>query len=144
MTEENKTPTTNDERIAFLNAKTEQLASEQETELIADYDEALKEWKEKNAPYRVKFKGKIFDIPRNIPFNFSLFYLRYCIKKQDGKTLFVIPDDKQSEFIELMFGPDFLAALEGSGDIDLNFVFEKLVPDIMDKWGYSVKSPKNG
>jgi hypothetical protein len=33
--------------------------------------------------------------------------------------------------------------LEQSDDVELNFVFSKLVPDIMDKWGYSVKNPKN-
>jgi hypothetical protein len=133
----------NEERLAFLNEKAEELSIQQEEELVTDYDAALKEYQTKNKPYKVKFKGQLFDVPRSIPFSFSLFYMRHCIKKQGGTTVFVIPDDKQSEFIERMFGKRFLKVLEQSDDVELNFVFSKLVPDIMDKWGYSVKNPKN-
>ncbi len=133
----------NNERIAFLNEQAEELSIQQEEELVTDYDAALKEYQTKNKPYKVKFKGQIFEVPHSIPFSFSLFYMRHCIKKQGGTTVFVIPDDKQSEFIERMFGKRFLKVLEQSDDVELNFVFSKLVPDIMDKWGYSVKNPKN-
>jgi hypothetical protein len=27
--------------------------------------------------------------------------------------------------------------------VELQFVFSKLVPDIMSKWGYDIKEPKN-
>lgn len=134
---------TNEEKIAFLNAKTEELSSHQEEELVTDYDEALKEYQEENKPHKIKFKGKIFSIPSSMPFSFGLFYMRHCIKKRDGKTIFEIPDDKLSEFIEKMFGKEFLDTLDQSVDIDVNFVVGILIPDIMDRWGYTIAKPKN-
>lgn len=142
MVEEKKLSGTNETRMAFLNAKTVEMAAEQEENLISDYDEALREWQEKNVPYKVRFKGRIFDVPRSIPFSFSLFYMRNCIQKVDGKTLFIIPDDKIAEFIERMFGEEFLSILNQSDDVELAFVVQTLVPDIMDKWGYNVKKAK--
>ena len=133
----------NEERIEFLDTAVEQLTSQQEEELVTDYDQALKEYQEKNRPYKIRFKGKVFEVPCSIPFPFSLFYMRNCIKRQNGKTIFTIPDDKQSEFVEKMFGKEFLSLLAQSDDIELNFVFSVLVPDIMDKWGYNIKKPKN-
>ena len=133
----------NEERLAFLNEKAEELSAQQEEELVTDYDEVLKEYQTQNKPHKVKFKGRVFDVPRSIPFSFSLFYMRHCIKKQGGATVFVIPDDKQSEFIERMFGKKFLEILEQSDDVEMDFVFSKLVPDIMDKWGYNIKKSKN-
>ena len=133
----------NEEKIAFLNDKVNELSSNQEADLVTDYDDALREWREKNAPHKVKFKGRVFEVPRSIPFSFSMFYMRHCIKKVNGRTLFVIPEERQSEFIEKMFGEEFLAVLEQSDDVELQFVFSKLVPDIMSKWGYDIKEPKN-
>ncbi len=137
----NKKLVTNEERLAFLEAKTAEVAALQEGDLVADYDAALQEYQDKNRPYKVKFKGQVFEVPRSIPFAFSLFYMRHCIKKERGKTMFIVPDDKQAEFLEKMFGRKFLAVLEQSDDIELNFIFATLVPDIMGKWGYSVKEP---
>lgn len=133
----------NEDRIAFLNDVAEDMAVQQEEELVTDYDHALKEYQEKNKPYKVRFKGKVFEVPHSIPFTFSLFYMRHCIKRQGGKTVFTIPDDKQSEFIEKMFGKGFLSLLEQSDDVELEFVFNVLVPDIMSKWGFDIKTPKN-
>lgn len=134
---------TNEEKIAFLNTKTEELSQHQEQELVVDYDEALEEYQAQNKPYKIKFKGTIFNIPRSMPFSFGLFYMRYCIKKRDGKTIFEIPDDKLSEFIEKMFGKEFLDILDQSKDLELNFVVGRLIPDIMNNWGYSIVEPKN-
>lgn len=142
MTEKNK-PMTNDERIAFLNKKTEEVARNQEQELVTDYDEALKEYQEQNKPHRIKFKGRLFNIPRSMPFSFGLFYMRHCIKKRNGKTVFELPDDRLSEFIEKMFGKEFLNMLDQSTDVDIDFVVGRLIPDIMDRWGYAVTEPKN-
>ncbi len=137
MTEEAKK--SNEDRIAHLNSKVEEISVHQEEELVADYDAALEEWQHEHKPYKVKFKGHTFEIPRSIPFNFSLFYMKNCVKKQQGKTIFTIPDDKQVEFIEKMFGKKFLELLEKADDVELDFVFSKLVPDIMHKWGYTIQ-----
>ncbi len=141
MTDPVKKLANNEDRIAFLNQKAEEISQNQEEELVTDYDEALQEYKQGSTPHKVKFKGKIFDIPRSMPFSFSLFYMRNCIKKRKGKTVFEIPEDKISEFIEKMFGKDFLDTLNDSDDVELGFVVHRLIPDIMDKWGYNIKQP---
>ncbi|MFA7215376.1 MAG: hypothetical protein WC187_04955 [Bacillota bacterium] len=134
---------TNEQKIAFLNNKTEELSNMQEQELVMDYDEALREYQEENKPYKIKFKGRVFDVPRSMPFSFGLFYMRHCIKKVKGKTVFEIPDDRMSEFIEKMFGAEFLEMLDQSADIEMHFVISKLIPDIMNNWGYTVSQSKN-
>jgi hypothetical protein len=132
----------NKERIAFLNSKTEELAEKQEEELITNYDEALNEYKNKSKPHKIKFKGRIFEIPRSMPFSFSMFYMKYCITRQGGKTIFSIPEERVNEFIEKMFGKGFLKTLNHSDDVDMDFILSVLIPDIFDKWGYGIKTPE--
>jgi hypothetical protein len=131
----------NEERMAFLNEKAEEMAQLQEADLVVDYDEALAEHRQKNKPHLIRFKGKTFEIPRSMPFTFSLFYMRHCIQRKSGKTVFAIPEDRIAEFIEKMFGKDFLETLDQS-DVDFNFVLGRLVPDIMSMWGYKVDDTK--
>ena len=131
----------NKERIAFLNSKVEELAENQEAELITNYDEALKEYKDKSKPYKIQFKGRIFEVPRSMPFSFSMFYMRYCITKKEGKTIFDIPEERVGEFIEKMFGKAFLKTLNYSDDVDMSFILYTLIPDIFSKWGYGIKTP---
>jgi hypothetical protein len=132
----------NIERIAFLESKTEEMAKAQEAELIVDFDEALSEYQLKNTPRKIRFKGRVFEIPRSMPFNFGLFYMRHCIKRREGKVFFEVPDELLGEFITKMFGKSFLEVLDQSDDVDMNFVFEHLVPEIMEGWGYNIKSGK--
>lgn len=134
---------TREEKIAFLNQKTEEVVAKQEKELITDYDEALNEYKLKNKSHKIKFKGKVFDVPSSMPFSFGMFYLKHCIQKKNGKTIFSIPDDKLDEFIERMFGKKFLLELNASDDVELKFVIGELVPDIMAKWGYGINKDDN-
>jgi hypothetical protein len=133
----------NEERIAFLNEKTEELSAEQENELVTDYDKALDEYKNKNKPYKIKFKGKIFDIPRDMPFPFSMFYMRECLHKQNGKVIFGIPEDPAivREFIMKMFGEEFLEELDHHNDVGIRFVVETMGIDILGKWGMGIKKP---
>lgn len=130
----------NSERIAFLDSKTEELAKAQEADLVVDFDEALTEYQLKNAPRKIRFKGQVFEIPRSMPFSFGLFYMRHCIKRREGKVFFEVPEDQLAEFITKMFGKSFLEVLDQSDDVDMNFVFEHLVPEIMEGWGYNIKS----
>jgi hypothetical protein len=51
-----------------------------------------------------------------------------------------VPDEKIAEFIERMFGTEFLELLMAAPDVDMNFVLLKLVPDIFGKWGYGIKT----
>ena len=134
----------NAERLAFLDEKAEELAIAQEEDLVVDYDEALAEYQQKNKPRQIRFKGKVFEIPRAMPFTFALFYMRHCIKRKGGKIIFEIPEDKLGEFITKMFGKEFLEVLDQSDDVDFDFVIGRLIPDIMSSWGYNIKSEAAG
>jgi len=132
---------TNEDRILFLEDKAHEIQQVQQEELTADYDAALKEYETKNKPHLIKFAGEIFEIPREMPFKFATFYFRHCVKKVAGKTQMQVPEDKLYEFIELMFGKKFLYTLEKS-DAGMNFVFQKIVPDIMKMWGHDIDTSK--
>lgn len=132
---------TNEERVALLNSKTEELVAEQEAELVTDYDQALREYRLENTPYKIKFKGRVFEVPRSVPFAFSMFAARHCMVSRGGKVIFEIPDDKMAEFIQLMFGKAFLELLEESEDVDMNFIGTRLIPDILRKWGMEINAP---
>jgi len=123
-------------KIDFLNEKHAELIENQEQELILDFDEALKEYKTKIPTFKIKFKGEFYNIPTEMPFSFSMFYMRNCLVTRNGKTVFEIPDDKFKEFISLMFGTKFLAQLEKveNDDVTFNFVIGKMIPEIMEKW----------
>lgn len=132
----------NQERIAALNRAAQAESQAQADNLVIDFDNALKEWKGKGAPHKVKFLGRTFDVPREKPFAYALFVSRHCIKKVDGKTMFVVDDDKVEEFYRLMFGDEFLEALLES-NVDYQFVMDNIVPSILSLWQTPLKKGKN-
>lgn len=127
----------NDERILFLNQAAEELARRQAENLVADYDAALAEYRDKNRPFVVRFGGRNYELPRSMPFAFTMFYLRHCLQRRGGRTVFEVPDDRLGEFLTLMFGRRFARDIETSG-VEVNFVMSRIVPDIMGRWGLSV------
>ena len=137
----------NRDKLNLLTEKTNEVIAVQETELVVNYDEALNEYHKQNKPHKIQFLGNVFEIPNSMPFAFGMFYMRNCIKKVNGKTIFAVPDDLLDEFLILMFGPKFVTLLT-EGAVELEFVFSTLVPDIMDKWGYNIEKTdtlvKNG
>jgi hypothetical protein len=126
---------TNDEKLALLDEKLEELKADQEKDLLLDFDNAIKEKQAK--PLTIKFQDEIFEIPASMPFNFSTFFFRYCYKKLNGKIKIEVPEDRMIQFIELMFGKKFVTALERS-TITVDMVFDTLASTILDKWGYSI------
>jgi len=132
----------NEERLAYLNTKQDEIAVRQEGELLIDFDKALEESKEEQI--KVKFLNKYYQVPTSMPFNFSIFFLRNCYKKVNGKMTVVVPDEYLVKFITMMFGNDFMTALENTKDvrITMGIVFSKIVPAILDKWGYNVDTTK--
>lgn len=132
----------NEERLAYLNSKQDEIAVRQEGELLIDFDKALEESKEEQI--KVKFLNKHYQVPASMPFNFSIFFLRNCYKKVNGKMTVVVPDEYLVKFITMMFGNDFMTALENTKDvrITMGIVFSKIVPVILDKWGYNVDTTK--
>ncbi len=132
----------NQERINQLNEKVEEIKERQESELTYDFDEALKEYAASKNKLTIRFLGKIYELSSRMPFNFSTFFLRYCYKKIDGKMVVILPEDKVLRFIELMFGREFLTALERSNNVNvsLDFVTNNIIPNILNSWGYETNS----
>jgi hypothetical protein len=128
----------NAERIDYLNRKHEEITNRQEGELLLDFDKALDE--ENVKLLKIKFMGKVFELPAEMPFSFSTFFMRYCLKKKGDKILFDIPENRIIEFINQMFGNEFVNCLNKTKDkrISSIFVFRKIVPQIMKKWGQDI------
>jgi hypothetical protein len=129
----------NNKRLAFLNEKQDEMAQRQENGLVLDFDQALKE--AKHETLTIKLLKESFELPAEMPYSFSMFFLRHCYKKIKGKWVVIMPDDKMTQFLDLMFGQRFLNFLESSKNqnISINFVFKKIVPEILDKWGYGLE-----
>lgn len=132
----------NEKRLKTLDKKFEEIKERQESELTCDFDKALEEFSKEEESFTVRFLGKIYELPSSMPFNFSTFFLRYCYKKVDGKMVIVMPEDKILTFIKLMFGGEFLAALEQAKNpkINMKFISNKIVPIVMKQWGYDVNN----
>lgn len=128
----------NEEKIDFLNKKTDEIGKAQENTLLVDFDQALEE--EKEETLTIKILGEYYILPGKMPFNFSTFFLRNCYKKIKGKQQFVMEENQIVPFLELMFGKKFVKKLEETDDnrISTNFIFEKIVPKIMSAWGQDI------
>lgn len=138
----NKKFQNNEERGKYLDEKFEEIQEAQEADLLLDFDKAIEEKKEN--PYKIKFIGKYYDVPRQMPFNFATFFFRYCYKKINGKITIDVPEDKIFMFIQLMFGNEMIKALENNKQrVGIDMVFDKLALVILEKWGYGIKSKKN-
>lgn len=130
-------------KLTALNTAAQAESQAQAENLVIDFDAALKEWETKDKkPYLVKFLGKTYPVPREKPFAYALFVNRYCIQKQGGRELFVVPEDKVEQFFQLMFGQEFLRALQSS-EVGYDFVLQKIVPAIVEMWGTPLKKGKN-
>ena len=125
----------------LLEQAQEELTTQQERELIADYDAALAEWKAKQRPYYVRFNGKEYAVPRTQPFSYTLFVSRHT-QKVGNKVMLVVPDDKQYEYIRLMLGDEFVEAL-GDSQVELEFVQEHIVKPIHAMWQGGALPAKN-
>lgn len=133
--------TNNEERENFLEEKFEEIQEIQEADLLVDFDQAIKEKAEK--PLYIKFIGKTFEVPRKMPFKFATFFFRYCYKKEHGKIKIDVPEERLFQFMQLMFGNDFLTSIErNKKNISLELVFDVISVPILDKWGYGIDQKK--
>lgn len=130
----------NEERKKFLNEQLKDVEKQEEVSLAIDFDEALNEYSTKNVPHKIKFKGKVYEIPFTMPFSFGMFYMKHCLVKRDKGVFFEIPTERMSEFIEKMFGQKFLNALDMEKDVEMNFIVGVMIPQIMELWGHSVNT----
>src|SRR4030066_187585 len=123
----------NDKRESYLNDQLKILVDHQEAELLLDFDAAMEEVE--GQPYKVKFNNKIYDVPREMPLGFATFFFRYCYKKNNGKVILEMPEDRMMQFIELMFGKEKRRALEISKKaVSIDLVFNKLAGTILATW----------
>jgi hypothetical protein len=135
----------NTERIEYLDKKHNEIKENQENNLVLDFDEAIEEEKNKAGKIVIKMLGKVFELPKKMPFNFSTFFLRNCYKKINGEFVVVFPEDKILEYLELMFGTELINTLnnEKYRDVSIDFIFKNIVPGVMKAWGYNVDTSKN-
>lgn len=125
----------NKAKLELLDQKFIEEQKDQEERLLFDFDEVVKEVEEK--PFTIKFHGKYYEIPANMPLDFSMFFFRHCFKKRNGKQIIDCPEDKISRFVELMIGKKFLIALEQSPTkVGFETIMDKLATPILAKWGY--------
>ena len=130
----------NEDRRKFLNNALKDVEQAEAVDLAIDFDEALKEYTVKNAPHKIKLKGRVFEVPFTMPFSFGMFYMRNCLKKRDNGVFFEIPTDLMSEFLDKMFGKKFLDMLDEEQDVEMNFIVGVLIPEVMSLWGHAVNT----
>ena len=131
----------NEDKMNLLNEKLELETRMQEAELLLDFDEILEEAK-KEKPLAVKFNNQLFEVPKKMPFNFSMFFFRYCLKKRNGKQYVEVPEEKMLQFVELMIGKKFTGYLERNrnSNISIEMIFDKIANPVMKQWGYDIGS----
>lgn len=116
-----------DKRLDFIDEALEKEGQKQEEELLVDFDEAYEEYKRKEVPLVIKFMGETFEVPRKRPMNVMLFTAR---NQKDG----MLSDDKYYQMLEMVLGKRFIQKLEET-DAPLDFVTEKVMNPITEKWG---------
>lgn len=127
----------NEEKIKKLEEAANDAAIEEEKELFIDFDKVIEERGKK--PLQIKFQKKYFDVPCDMPFDFSMFFFRKCMfRDQNGIQQFQVMEDDLVEFITLMFGIEFLEYLEKSR-ISIKMIFDELALNILNKWGYGIQ-----
>ncbi len=119
--------------IDFLDRKLDEAIKAEVEENSIDFDRAYEEYQNKNKPIKIKFKGRTFNIPASVPTQFYVFYLRNCIRNENGKQIVDIPTDKMPEFIKLMFGEEFYEFII-QNEIEFEFVIGKMASGILEKW----------
>lgn len=100
-----------------------------------DFDKALEEHRKAEAPVKITFNGKDFELPPSMPLSVWTFVNRHGDKQGN------ITDDKAYEFIELVLGKRFLKELDKSS-ADVSFVMNKVIPSITNKWQGAKKKLK--
>lgn len=125
----------NEKRRKFLDEQVNNLAEAQETNLVIDFDQAIKEKAEKEI--EIIFMKQVFKIPSSMPSDFALFFFRNIYDKK--KKTIDVPEHLIFEFIEKIFGKEFIKVLSTS-KVSINTVFDTLALKVMGIWGYATKS----
>lgn len=116
-----------DKRMEVLDNALERAGKEQKEELLVDFDQAYQEYREKEVPLVVKFLGEKFEVPRSRPVGVTIYTARN--QKDGGLT-----DEKYYTLLEKVFGKRFIDKMEEC-DAPLDFVTEKVMTPLFEKWG---------
>lgn len=120
----------NAKRLKILNEGEQQVIREERQALTLDFDQAYREYEQKNKPILIKIKGRVFKLPGKVPVSYMVWYFK-TVKDNNGK--FVIPKEESIEFMSKVFGPELMLFLKNQ-NLSYEFVSEKMLPEIMDKW----------
>lgn len=116
-----------EERMNVLDNALEQAGKEQSEELLVDFDQAYEEYRQKEVPLVVKFMGETFEVPRSRPVGVTIYTAR---NQKDGG----LSDDKYYTLLEKVFGKRFIDKMEEC-NAPLDFVTEKVMTPLLEKWG---------
>ena len=111
----------NSDTIEGLNQAVEQVAKKQESDLVIDFDAAVKE----EEHFTIRFEGRDYTLPTSPSAKMVLFLTRHNN---------AVPDDKIISMLDLMFGKDFSKALEQS-DHSLASITKLILNPVLTKWG---------
>jgi len=128
-------------KIEKLELLQEEQSNIETQNLFYDFDKAIEE--KMQEPLDIKFNGKIWKVPSEMPFDFSMFFFRNCIIKVNGVDTFDVAENQIVNFLTLMFGIEFMKTLETT-KVPTTLIFETLALQILNKWGYGVNVKAKG
>lgn len=117
-------------RLKILEEGEQVVKKEERQALSLDFDQAYREYEQKEKPLLIKIKGRVFKLPGKVPVSYMLWYFNN-IKENNGK--FFLPKEETPQFMAKVFGPELMQFIK-SQNMSYDFVSEKMLPDIMDKW----------
>lgn len=113
-----------------LHQEAESWKRKQQDDLIIDFDQAVAE--EKAKAIKVRFEGKVYELPKSTPAWLPLFINKHADK--DG----VVSDEKNLEMIAALLGRDFAekVADDKNNFVSFELVNSKILKPVMEEWGF--------
>ncbi len=113
-----------------LHEEAEKYRKEQQESLIIDFDEAVRE--EQSKAVKIKFQGKLYELPKSAPAWLPLFVNRHA---KNG----VLNDEQNLKLIEGLLGKEFSDKIvdEQNNFVSFELVNDKILTPVMEMWGIS-------
>ncbi len=122
------------ETLAKLNQAEAKLDAQEHADGLLDFDAARREHAQQDrAALCVKFGGEFFELPAEAPFSFRVFVLEHCISRQDGHSVFELPDDRVIQFLRGILGTELFAAVSASS-VSFDFAVGCIARPILSRW----------
>ena len=117
-----------------LAAGLEKLQVRQTRDLVINVDDAWEEEQARSHPIEINFGGKVHHVSPSMPARFYVFYTRHLLQPLADGFLFIVPDDKWDETLELALGQELAQQLLTS-DLDLKTINRRVLRPVLEKWG---------